>query len=282
VAVVLAVRGHGVLAIMIASLVIGATGVLLQALAVNTVTGGVHLTPSWHRASMSLVFAFGSFSWFQALSAVALMHADRLLVGAYLGTAAVAYYSICVQAAQPIHGLSAAALNVIFPNITAKLGRGDVKGSQRVFRKALAVNILIAAALSIPLVFLGHFILTHWMGSAFASVATPVLRILAVAYAVLAVNVTGHYTLLALGKVRFVTVLNVIGGLATLGIAMILVGRIGLIGAAIARLAYGPVTLLYYWAAHTGILKHLTEKIEEPTGNSEAIPPQIIEAQEFV
>ena len=39
------------------------------------------------------------------LSGTIFSQADRLLVAALLGPAALAYYGICVQAAQPIHGL---------------------------------------------------------------------------------------------------------------------------------------------------------------------------------
>jgi len=245
-AVVLTVAGRGVLAIVVASVIVAFAGLLFQAFAVRRVVGRFLLLPRMERKSLRLVFGFGCFSWFQALAAVALLYADRLLVGAWLGTAAVAYYSVCVQAAQPIHGLTAAALNFVFPNISARLGKNDLQGARRMFKRALLTNVLLAVVLAMPLAVFSKFILTVWMGAAFASTTWSILTILAVGYFILAFNVTGHYALLALGKVRFVSILNVVAGVVTLGLSVFFMGRMGLLGAALARLAFGPIMLLYY------------------------------------
>jgi O-antigen/teichoic acid export membrane protein len=246
VGIILAAFGLGVFAIMVASLIIGVFGLLFQVLAVRRVVGPVTLLPSFNISSLRLVFAFGIFSWFQALAGIAFIHGDRLAVGAVLGTTAVAYYTICVQLAQPIHGFVSAALSIVFPNVSARLASGDRIGAISLFRRVFFVNLAVVLAIATPLILGGRLILTIWMGPAFASIATRVLIILAVAYAVLAMNITGHYMLLAFGKVRLVALLNVAGGIATLLIAIVLMRSFGLSGAAAGRLAYGPITLLYY------------------------------------
>jgi hypothetical protein len=52
--------------------------------------------------------------------------------------------------------------------------------------------------------------------------------------------------MLALGRVRAVTLLNLTGGALMIFAISILLPRYGLYGIAVARLIYGPITLLIY------------------------------------
>jgi O-antigen/teichoic acid export membrane protein len=73
-----------------------------------------------------------------------------------------------------------------------------------------------------------------------------VLAVLAVAYTILAINIVPHYTLLALGSVRFVSVVNIAGGILSLVAAALLIPSFGLLGAAAGRLFYGPAVALNF------------------------------------
>jgi O-antigen/teichoic acid export membrane protein len=163
-----------------------------------------------------------------------------------LGIAPVAIYVLCLQATQPIHGLGAAAFNFLFPHISSRHEAGEIHGPRRVFRLALLSSIGLALALALPLILFGKTLLTLWMGAEFAKQAYIVLGLLAVANAVLAVSVVPHYTLLALGYVRYVSVVNVLGGIVCLCAAPLLIPPLGLVGAALARLLYGPVVALNF------------------------------------
>jgi O-antigen/teichoic acid export membrane protein len=245
-ACVLASRGHGIVAIMIATLCGVTASALSQMLAVHGLLGSLWLLPSFDRAAMSEVFSYGCFSWVQAVSGCIFNQADRLLIGALIGAASVGYYSVCVQAAQPIHGLIAAGLHFLFPHLSARLAKAPASELRRVVLSAFHLNAVAAAVLCIPLVFFSKTILRLWMGAPFASQAWPLLSIIAVGFGLLALNVTGHYTLLALAQVRLVAMLNLAGGAAMLLVMFLLIPRFGLTGAAIGRLVYGPITLLMY------------------------------------
>ena len=245
-AVVLAATGRGVVAIMIATLLWSALIVVLQAIAARRVIGPLNPFPTFEREALAEVFSFGCFSWLQAMAGVVFAYADRFLVGAMLGIAPVAIYVLCLQATQPIHGLGAAAFNFLFPHISSRHEAGEIHGPRRVFRLALLSSIGLALALALPLVLFGKTLLTLWMGAEFAKQAYIVLGLLAVANAVLAVSVVPHYTLLALGYVRYVSVVNVLGGIVCLCAAPLLIPPLGLVGAALARLLYGPVVALNF------------------------------------
>jgi O-antigen/teichoic acid export membrane protein len=243
-AVVLAAVGRGVVAIMIATLFWSALVVVLQAVAARRVVGPLNPCPTFEKTALAEVFSFGCFSWLQSLAAVAFGYADRFLVAAMLGTTPVAIYVLCVQVAQPIHGLAAAAFNFIFPHISSRYEAGEVHGPRRVFRLALLASTGLSIALAAPLILFGKPLLTVWMGSEFAKQAYIVLAVLTVAHIFLAINIVPHYTLLALGSVRFVSTVNVLGGIASLGAVALFIPRFGLVGAAFGRLLYGVITAL--------------------------------------
>jgi O-antigen/teichoic acid export membrane protein len=215
-------------------------------LAVHALLGGLWLLPSSDRVAMSEVFSYGCFSWVQAVSGCIFNQADRLLIGALLGAVSVGYYSVCVQAAQPIHGLIAAGLHFLFPHLSARLAKAPAPELRRVVLSAFKLNAVVAGVLCMPLVLFSKTILRLWMGASFASQAWPLLSIIAVGFGLLALNVTGHYTLLALAQVRLVAMLNLAGGAAMLFLMFLLIPRFGLKGAAVGRLVYGPITLLMY------------------------------------
>jgi O-antigen/teichoic acid export membrane protein len=246
-AVVLAWMGYTALAIMIAALVIAVLSMSLQAWAVRGVCGPVLFLPQFDRESMREIFGFGVFSWMQALAGVIFYNADRLVVGAVMGTSALGIYAVCVQASQPIHGITAAALNFIFPHISARHEAGERDGLHRIFRAANWANIGIVVALSWPLLFFSRQILTIWMGRSFAQQGWVVLTWLAVANACLGASVAAHYILLAFGQARFVAAVNVLGGILSLAAIALLMPHYGLPGAAIGRLLYAVAAGLNFW-----------------------------------
>jgi O-antigen/teichoic acid export membrane protein len=100
--------------------------------------------------------------------------------------------------------------------------------------------------LGIPLIVFSKSVLRLWMGTVFAEQNSSILAIVAVSFSLLALNITGHYALLALEQVRLVAMLNLAGGAAMLVAMVLLIPRLGLVGAAFGRVLYGPVTLLMY------------------------------------
>jgi len=245
-AVVLAAIGRGVVAIMIATLFWSALIVVLQAAAARRIVGLLNPIPTFEKEALAEVFSFGCFSWLQALAGVVFNYADRFLVAAMLGTEPVAIYVLCVQATQPIHGLAAAAFNFVFPHISSRHEAGEIHGPRRVFRLALLSSVGLSLALAAPLILIGKPLLTLWMGHKFAEQAYILLAVLAAANMILAINIVPHYTLLALGRVRFVSVVNVLGGIVSLGAAALFIPPFGLVGAAVGRLLYGPAVALNF------------------------------------
>lgn len=245
-AVLLVLRGHGVVAIMYATAGLTTLGLILLILAVRHLLPGASFWPTLETRTWREVSHFSFYSWIQGISATAFSQADRLLIAGLLGTAPLAAYTICVQLAQQVHGLPSASLDFLFPHVSAKHEAGNTKGVKKAYRMSTLANVLLSGSLMLPLTLFGKQILTVWMGKSFAEHQHLILSILAISFFTLSLNVAPYFTLLGLGKIRFASVTNLLGGMLSLIGAVVLIPFFGLIGAASGRLLYGPVTSLNY------------------------------------
>ena len=245
-AVVLAELGRGTVTIMIATLAFAVVSTILQAIALQHHIESRFLLPTLHPDAIRELFGFGAFSWLQGLIGLLSGQADRFLVGYLLGAQSLAYYSICVQATMPIHGIAAAGLQVLFPYLSARLGSLNVAVLRQTIVTAFKTNIVIVALLSLPLICGSHYILRIWMGPDFATHASAAMSIAGVSFALLGLNVTGHFVFMAMGRVRLLAALNAIGATAMLISIAFFAPRFGIIGATAGRLVYGPIICLIY------------------------------------
>jgi O-antigen/teichoic acid export membrane protein len=231
---------------MLATLLISTFGTVAQALALKNKIGRFSPLPSWHRKTAIDIAAFGSFSWLQAISGVAFSHADRFFVGFFMGAPAVAYYGLCVQAAQPIHGLISSGLHFLFPHLSTRLPVAPLSEIRRKVAIAFTANVALVGVLSLPLIVVGSRVLAAWIRPAFGHQPPLMFPTIVCSFALLGMNVTAHYALLAVGHIRIVTYLNLLAGTVMLLVMELLIPNHGLQGAALARLVYGPITCLAY------------------------------------
>ena len=157
-----------------------------------------------------------------------------------MGAPAVAYYGLCVQATQPIHGLLSSGMHFLFPHLSARYSVAPLSEIKRKIALSVKINIILVCCLSLPVIAFGRHVLTMWLGTDFGQQPRFMFPVIACSFALLGMNVTAHYALLALGQVRIVTYLNLLAGIAMLFLMVMLIPKQGLQGAAVARLVYRP------------------------------------------
>lgn len=246
-AVVFAYRGFGVIGIMAATSVLMAAGTAVQLFGLKQHLDAASLLPSFDRAATAALFGFGIFSWLQAVSGVVFSQSDRLVLGASLGAASVTAYALCVQLAQPIYGIAASGLHFLFPYLSGRQAIMPPPALKRAVLIAFTINLLLVAAETAIALLFGRSVLRIWVGEEIAQSASAVLAPIVWSFALLGLNVTGYYTMLALGHMRVVTWLNLAGGAAMLLMMSLLLPRMGTRGIALARLFYGLSALLIYF-----------------------------------
>lgn len=235
-----------IVTVMAISAVVMMLGLWMQLLRLKQMLSAESLMPAFDREAMRALLGFGKFSWLQAVSSVIFSQVDRLLLGVSLGAVAVASYALCAQMTQPIFGLAASGLHFLFPYLSNRSASSREGSLQKPVLIALACNLAFVFLTAGTLSIFGARILHAWAGAAMAQGAAPVLAMLIWSSALLGLNVTGTYTLLALGRVQAVTWFNLAGGAAMLLLMFWLTPRMGIQGIAIARLCYSLIALLVY------------------------------------
>jgi O-antigen/teichoic acid export membrane protein len=255
-AAVLTYASHSVIAIMAATGLLMSVALWLQLLDLKRLLSADSLMPAFDRDTMRSLAGFGVFSMLQAVSGIVFSQLDRMMLGVSLGAAVVASYSLCAQMAQPIFGFAAAGLHFLFPYLSKRNASSSTASIKNPVLIAFVCNLIFVALTTCILLSFGVRIMHVWVGSAVAQAAAPVLPIIIWSSALLGMNVTATYALLALGRVRIVTWFNLLGGAAMLILMMDLTPRLGVQGMAIARLSYGIVPLFLY----IPLLRHLFGK----------------------
>ena len=204
------------------------------------------LSPLFDFSATRSLVSFGVFTWLQAAAALLFGQVDRILAGAVFGAAAVAAYTFCAQLTQPIYGVTAAGLHFLFPHLASKNVNDSPKILRRSIANAVAANLVfVAAALAFLLIF-GRSILRVWAGPTISAFASPLLPAIAWSSALPAFAVSGSYALLALGKPRFVTAFNILGGVMMIAAIEYFIPHLGIAAIGYGRLLFGPMVLLVY------------------------------------
>jgi O-antigen/teichoic acid export membrane protein len=237
---------HSVASMVAAAAVLSLLGTCLQFADLRRLLPATSLAPAWDRDAMKALLGFGVFSWLQAVSTVVFSQADRIFLGVSLGAVAVASYALCTQLAQPIWGFAASGLHFLFPHLAERSAVQSSSGTRRAVLIAFACNLLFVTVAAATLMLFGERILRSWAGADIARSSVAIFPIIIWSSALLGLNVTATYALLAFGRVRTITWLNLGAGATMLLLMFWLVPRLGTYGLALARLCYGSITLLLY------------------------------------
>ncbi len=238
--------GLGVISVMVATMLVTMVGLQLQIIHLKQLLQARSIWPSFDRTATKALISFGIFTWIQAVAGLLFGQFDRLITGVSMGASAVASYALCVQMTQPIYGLAASGLHFLFPYLSARRADKTTVTLRRVVVLAFGANLLVVSIGTAVLLIFGAALLKSLGGATVARAGEPLLPLITWSMALAGLSVTGSYALLAMGRVRTVTLFNLSGGMLMIFVIALLIPRYGVYGIAMARMFYGPVTLLVY------------------------------------
>lgn len=171
---------------------------------------------------------------------------DRLIVGAILGVAQLAIYSVATSLAVKILHLADHWSRPLMPASSAVM----VKEGPRAVGSLLKGYTLRVALAAIAVAGAGWFLaepfLELWVGPGFAGQAADALRILIVVYAVIATNAPAYHVANGVGVPWICALGAVVGGLSALALIAVLADAAHIEGAALGNAGYF-LTLLIPW-----------------------------------
>jgi O-antigen/teichoic acid export membrane protein len=192
-AVILALRGYGVVSIMVFTAIFMTLATVAQLARMRSHLGISSLFPAFDRNVTSALLGFGTFTWLQAVASVIFSQMDRLVLGVSLGASVVTAYALCVQIAQPIYGIASSGLHFFFPYLSGRQASLPATQLRTAVLTAFCANLLFVIASTGAVLLFGREVLRLWVGETIARSASDLLTPIAWSFALLGLNVTAYY-----------------------------------------------------------------------------------------
>jgi O-antigen/teichoic acid export membrane protein len=217
-----------------------ALSTVARACILKAATGTLHIFALPGKPDFMKLLRFGSWMWLNAIATIAYSTVDRILVGRVSGPAAAAEFSVYVQFAQLVHFIPASLFGFTFP-VFSRLGADKVHNLAEIkhlYRlntvRAVSIGLVVAIGMLICLP-----ALQKAFGGSFRQQHDLAFALLLLGYLILTANVVPYYLSLGLGSSRAVSLITSISMFASISLTLALTPTFGVMGAAIARLAYG-------------------------------------------
>lgn len=189
--------------------------------------------PSFLRSEALQLLKFGGWVTVTSILAPLLVMVDRVYIGAVLGAAAVATYSIAVQLAQRLTMLPQALTGAAFPSFaTANKEQGDVLSE----RSVEAILAILSPVVVFAIFACGPFF-RLWLAANFNDIVVPVSQVLLAAFWVNSIAFVPFVRLQAVGRPDLVSISLIVE--MPIYLALLWVGMTygGLVGGAVALAA---------------------------------------------
>lgn len=233
------------LALYAALVIVNVARVITKMLRMKRVYGLHRIRPAFDSFSKLMIFA--KWGWLHGIGGFMLVTVDRLLVGYVIGLEALAYYSLLLMIPQQIHALAGAALSVTFPRFSSLLSSNRIDEVKALKAKISGVTALVGAIPSLLLVLFPETIFRLWLGRDLPPDAMAAMTPMVLAFFLLCLTVPPYYTLLGMGQVRYVAIVNLVAGVASMTILASLLGTGGLYIAAVSKFVYAAILLVQFY-----------------------------------
>lgn len=225
--------GGGLIALVSTTAAVSATGYIGYAWSAWRVFPELEIRPRhFSRQDWREVSAFSMYLFVVGLGSQISFNVDNLVVGAYLGTAAVAVYVVAARVGEYQRRVCDQFSGMLFPVVVGLGARGDRDGLRAALVDGTRVSVLLVVGVTTCLVGFAQPLIEHWMGAGFeGSVAS--FYVLAFVGVLMVSHAAQSNILLATGGHRLVALIWIAEAAANLALSLILVRRFGAVGVAL-------------------------------------------------
>lgn len=196
-----------------------------------------------------------SYSGYIVLNNIAmflLFYSGEVLIGVFIGTAAVTSFSIARSLVQYLSTIIGSMTQVFHPYASDQHERGNVAAVVNTLIIGTKTSLLIALPVGAAYLIIGPAFIAIWMGAEYGAAAGLTLAILTVAQIVWLSQSTAGNVLLGIGRHRMVTSLNLATGVAGILLSIALIPRFQANGVALGSavpIVLTQAILLPMWTA---------------------------------
>lgn len=262
-AVVVAVSGQsnlvGILAILDVCLLLSALAYLALDLMIEPTVRRF----TFERSRARALFAFGGWVTVCGLLVPVLVSSDRLFISAMVGVSLLAYYTVPYEVAFRLQAVPTSFVSVLFPAFS-RLSGGNRDELGRLFVHSVRYLAIAVSVASLPVALFAHQLLQIWVGHAFATSGALLLQILVLGMVINAVTQVPAQLCDAAGRPDlrakiFLSYLPIY-----LAVNYVLIGRFGLLGAAVAWTARASLELGLFFSLSVWILRIPAARLSDP------------------
>jgi len=165
---------------------------------------------------------------------------DNIVIGAFLGPAAVAIYTVALRLAEYQRRLCDQFSGMLFPVAMAFGADRNRTALRRTLVEGNRVGMTLVAGAAVVLIGFSQPLIVRWMGPAFAGSVMP-FDVLAIAGIIVVGQAASANVLIAVGRHRVVTWIWLGEAIVNLALSLVLVRTMGLTGVAVGTLI--PLTI---------------------------------------
>jgi O-antigen/teichoic acid export membrane protein len=187
------------------------------------------------------------YGFFLRFSGIITSRFDQFLIGAWIGVAAVGYYSIAILIVTSIGGLINSMIHFIFPKMSQLNSSGNIEKLEELFiAGSKFVGVLVFFIIP-PFILISNQFLSIWLGKDVAKQAYMVLVLLFVAALIqtIFVSVLNNY-IIGIGKLKLFTKYTLVRSVVFLLLCFLLIKKFGLLGAGYAMIGTTLVDVVFY------------------------------------
>jgi O-antigen/teichoic acid export membrane protein len=224
--------GYGVVPLVTVSTLISVASYVAYIAAARAAFPGMRLSP--RQFSTTQVREVTAFSLYLFLISIAIhvgTNIDNLIIGAYLGTTAIAVYTVAVRLAEYQRQLCGQFSGFLFPLVVRFDASRDTDALHATLLDGSRIALGLVVGVTLCLLAFGSQIVSLWMGPGFGESIAP-LYVLVLAGVVMVGQGPAGTILLAAGRHRLVAAASVMDILLNTGLSLALVSRYGLAGVA--------------------------------------------------
>jgi O-antigen/teichoic acid export membrane protein len=170
-------KGYGLIGLVYCEFILALIYVVLNYIVSATIFKKVWFLGRFSKEIFKEMFSYSIYSGSSQIIGLLWQYSDRILLGYFIGTSAIAYFSVPQQIIFKILGLISAGAAVLFPKFSVEIINNDIK---LIFKKftllLLSISIVSFAVLSL---IMPEF-LTLWISAEFAEEAKDIAIILAI------------------------------------------------------------------------------------------------------
>lgn len=190
------------------------------------------------------------------ISGIITSRLDQVLIGIWIGVAAVGYYSIPLLILTSLTGLLNSMTHYLFPQMSELSGTGKVEELKDLFIKASRYVGILAFVIYTPFIVFGSKFLHLWVGDSIANNSSTVFMFLLVAGILSALSAAiVNFYLVAIGRLNLFTKYILIRS-GSIGLLMLFtISSIGLNGAGLAMVFGSFLDIIYCFLITRNFLK---------------------------